>query len=217
MKLKKSTMILSVIMAIIPLAILWYFYDQLPQQLPTSFGFDGTVNRTTAKENMWIMSAMPLGFLPLYYFLPKMDPKGRSYLKIAGFYNAFVLIITGFMSAITSMSMLHSLPQFNFDISSIVIIAVGMLLIFVGNYMPKMKQSYTMGIKTPWTLENEVVWNKTHRLGGRCFMGGGLLMMLSIFVPALYPFMMFIVLFSAFFPCFMSYVYYKQEMKKAQE
>ncbi len=73
-------------------------------------------------------------------------------------------------------------------------IGVGALLIVLGNYMPKIKPNYFIGIRTPWTLESEAVWNKTHRLGGKVFIAMGMLSMLTAFWRGEMQFVLLIVI-----------------------
>lgn len=62
-------------------------------------------------------------------------------------------------------------------------LGIGFIFAVIGNYLPKCKQNYTIGIKVPWTLQDEENWNVTHRLGGKLWMAGGILIMLSAFLP----------------------------------
>ena len=67
------------------------------------------------------------------------------------------------------------------NVSVICFVLIGILFIVLGNYMPKLQQNYTVGIKIPWTLNSAENWNRTHRLGGRLFIIGGILMILGGF------------------------------------
>jgi len=62
-------------------------------------------------------------------------------------------------------------------------VLMGVLFIIVGNYLPKCKQNYTIGIKIPWTLDSEENWNQTHRMAGRLWVIGGILMIFAVFLP----------------------------------
>ena len=68
------------------------------------------------------------------------------------------------------------------SMGKIVRFAIGLLLVFIGNYFGKIRHNYTFGIKTPWTLASEEVWNKTHRISGPLWVVAGLIWMLSIFI-----------------------------------
>ena len=86
--------------------------------------------------------------------------------------------------------------------------------------MPKVKQNYFTGVKTPWALSNDVVWNKTQRLGGKAFFFGGILMLIAIFAVGqdiLKWIVIAITVFICLVPTVMSYVWYQQEMRKSEE
>lgn len=80
------------------------------------------------------------------------------------------------------------------QVDVVVPIGVGMLFIVLGNYMPKIKPNYFIGIRTPWTLENEVVWQKTHRVGGKVFVIMGVLIMFTIFVTSVWRFIFLMII-----------------------
>ena len=84
-----------------------------------------------------------------------------------------------FLAAMMEMTILSANDPHRFDIMKVVTIASGLLFIFVGNYLPKCKQSFTMGIKTMWTLSDERVWNKTHRFGGMLFVISGVVTVIA--------------------------------------
>ncbi|MCY9023192.1 SdpI family protein, partial [Priestia megaterium] len=103
---------------------------------------------------------------------------------------------------------------YNVPMSYIVPIVVGIIFIIIGNYLQRVRSNYFMGIRTPWTLSNETVWKKTHRLSGKLFFIGGLLIFISAFLPDGYKSMVMwvsIVLCVAI-PYLYSYLVYKKEM-----
>lgn len=94
---------------------------------------------------------------------------------------------------------------------------ISLLLILVGNLVPKIKSNFFMGIQTPWTLFNDTVWNKTHRLGRKLFVFGGILLFVSTFLLQdrfLFWSCMSIVLCITLIPMVMSYIWYRQEVEK---
>ncbi len=215
MKISGKIIILSLLIALIPLAIYGIFYPQLPDQIATHFDFAGNANGYTSREGLWVPLITPLWLIPLLVIVPRIDPRGKSYDKLGNFYPAFVLGMTIFLSGLMSVMVLNALPNIELPIEKITPISIGLLFVVLGNYMPKMKQSYTLGIKTPWTLHSEVVWNKTHRIAGPCFMIAGLVMLLSMLLPTEWMLgaVLGCVLIAAGIPSVMSYVYYKQEQQ----
>ena len=214
MKIKKLTIIISLLLGLIPIALYLYFYKQLPDQIATSFGFDGTINDYSSKSSMWFPMLLPMLLVPVLAITPRIDPKGTNYKKFGKCYDYFIIIITFVVSSSMSMIVLNNIITVSFPFHVLIVFTLGIFFIFIGNYMPRMKQTYTMGIKTPWTLDNEVVWNKTHRLGGKCFIVMGVLMIFTSFVPRYGNLLIAPVLLVAVIPSVMSYVYYKQELKK---
>ena len=89
---------------------------------------------------------------------------------------------------------------------------VGLLFLIMGNYMQQAKQNFFFGIRTPWTLMDETIWRKTHRLGGKLFMVGGIIMMLTLFLPASYEIFIIIsvVVLVAVVPTGYSYVLFRK-------
>ena len=94
---------------------------------------------------------------------------------------------------------------------------VGILFIVLGNMMPKVKQNFFTGVKTPWALSSEAVWNKTQRLGGKSMVLGGVLILFSGFLSngkATAFLIILIAILISILPMVMSYIWYKQEMDK---
>ncbi len=152
----------------------------LPEQIPVHWGADGTVNGWGPRWAAPLMGILPLVLLALFYAVPHMDPKGEAYVKSGKFFQGFVIALTLFMGA---MSWLCELTVWGIvparGVVNIVIpAAMGVLFIGVGNYLPRVKQNYTMGIKTPWALADPDNWRRTQRFGGRCLVLMGLGMVL---------------------------------------
>ena len=112
---------------------------------------------------------MPLGLLLMLYVVPKIDPRGRAYERMGGFYTGFVALFTLFMICITwttELTVFGIVPQNGSPIGIFVGVIAGIGLILLGNYLPKVKRNYTFGCKTPWALDNDWNWRLTHRFGG---------------------------------------------------
>lgn len=97
-------------------------------------------------------------------------------------------------------------------------VIIGAFFALIGNYLPKCKQNFTIGIKIRWTLANEENWNATHRFSGKIWLVGGLIMMASVFLPkSVIPFV-FYILFPVMIivPILYSFVYYKKQVKEGK-
>ncbi len=153
----------------------------LPAQIPTHWGASGAVNGWGPSWMASVLGALPLVFLAVFYAVPRIDPKGEAYRTSGKFYQGFVIAFTLLMCAISWMGELTvwgvvpAAGTVNLLISG----AIGLLFIGMGNYLPRVKQNYTLGIKTPWALADSENWRRTQRFGGACFMvlGVGLIVM----------------------------------------
>ena len=156
------------------------FYGSLPDVVPTHWGADGQTNGWGPKSTVLIMAALPALMLILMAALPHIDPKHQNYEKFKGVWNASLTALTIFMSAMSwfsELSVFGLIPEGSSLVGILVCGGCGVLFIFLGNYMPRIKQNYMFGCKTPWALNNEHNWNRTQRMGGIVFvvMGAALI------------------------------------------
>ena len=175
MKFKKTD-IIAVLVVLASLVHLIIAYPSLPAEVVTNWGFNGAVDYSS-KSTLWILWAINAGMIPLFFVIPKIDPKGKSYAKVDGFYTYFRLAMVIFLAVMMEITILSANDPYRFNVSKISTLGLSLLFIFIGNYLPKCKQSFTMGIKTMWTLSDERVWNKTHRLGGVLFVISGVVIL----------------------------------------
>jgi len=154
-------------------AIAW---PQAPDAIPIHWGMDGQPDNFAGR--FYGLFGLPLisgGMYGLYYVLPLLDPRRDNYRKFWDRYlflrNMIILLLTG----IDIIVFLFAIGVI-FNTGIAVFVMVGVLLLLIGNYMGKLRPTWFVGIRTPWTLSSEESWNKTHRFGGRLFMVIGLLM-----------------------------------------
>lgn len=151
----------------------------MPEQVPTHFAIDGTVNGWTDRLAAIPFFAMPLLMLVMFYLVPKMDPRGGAYNHMDKFYLGFVTVLTLFVTSATwlsELSVFGLMPKGNM-IAMIIDVLLGSILIMLGNYMPKIKRNYTFGAKTPWALDDDRNWRLTHRFAGVTFVAAGIVTM----------------------------------------
>lgn len=140
------------------------FYGSLPDVVPTHWGADGQANGWGPKSTVLIMAALPALMLILMAALPRIDPKHQNYEKFKGVWNASLTALTIFMAAMSwfsELSVFGLIPEGSSLVGILVCGGCGVLFIFLGNYMPRIKQNYMFGCKTPWALNNEHNWNRT--------------------------------------------------------
>lgn len=155
---------------------------QMPEMVPTHWDTAGDVNGWTGRTAIIALDALPLLLLLMMRFLPNMDPRGRAYTRMGSLYTGFVTVFTVFMVAITwtsELTVFGFLPESGSPVGTVTTIVIGIGLILLGNYMPKVKRNYTFGCKTPWALDDDVNWRLTHRFCGVAFVLSGIAVIIA--------------------------------------
>lgn len=179
-KFKKESVI-SVIISILLFAIVnLLFYKKMPETLPTHWGFNNKIDGYSSKFTTLITTPLLLIFLNIFScFMLDNDPKNKDknnfVITIGKATIPLVMLITFVISVFYGLGK-------KINVMVIISIFVGFLLILIGNYLPKTKRNYTVGIKLPWTLNSDENWNKTHILAGYFFILGGIFFLLTPFI-----------------------------------
>ncbi len=176
--MRKWIPLLIVVAAIVASAAV---YQRLPETIPTHWDMDGQPNGWSSRAfGAWFTPVLLLGMWTLVRILPAIDPKGANYAKFGGAFEAIIESLMLFLLGMHILLLRAGLGQ-SAPMQRVVPFAVGILLIVVGNLLPRMRPNWFVGIRTPWTLSSDRVWEKTHRFGGRVFVAGGILIVLSAF------------------------------------
>lgn len=158
-------------------------YPYLPEQVGFHWNYKGVPDDFVQKSYGAIfIPAIMLALYVLTILLPKIDPKKSNYHRFQGTYYLIMNIILTFLFLLQVVQITTSLGLIN--PAYVVPELIGLLFILIGNFSPKFKHNYFIGIRTPWTLASEDVWKKTHRFGGKVFVILGLLMLLVPIIPA---------------------------------
>ena len=212
----KKLRIIAYLIPLLVLAVTACLYPRLPEQIPTNWSVDGTVTYSE-KHEIWLIAGMGILFAVLFDILPKIDPRKENYKKFGSYYDGFCIAMQLFMAAMSALILLASFHPGKIAVSHIVAVLVGVLLMGLGNIMPEIKSNFYMGIKTPWTLSDDQIWHRTHRLGGRLFVAAGAVMVLSVLFLPLKPaffLSMVCILAAALIPGVMSYFWWKKANPK---
>ena len=202
------------LLALLPLLLMAVFYARLPDRVPMHWGFDGEIDRYGSKNELWLIGALGPLFALLFQFLPRLDPKKRNYERFHTYYEAFALVLVAFIAVMMGVALLESFRPGTVSVGRVVSALVGSLFVFIGNLMGKVKPNFFLGIRTPWTLSDPDVWNRTHRLGGGLFFLAGLATVASaLLLPEQVTFWVLMagVLAAALIPAVMSYVWYRRK------
>ena len=179
MKLSKTTLALAVIITLIPCLIGVFLWGRLPERIPTHFNFSGEINGYSSKGSFVIgMPVLMAAVEFLMYFFIANDPKRKNMSrKLIAITFWIIPVLTVFM-----MMLCYGIALgMGIDIGMAVNLFLGIFLVIIGNYLPKTRQNYSMGIKLPWTLSSEENWNRTHRMAGWLWVAGGVLFMVNAF------------------------------------
>jgi uncharacterized membrane protein len=210
MKIKFNKMlILTTVICILPIIMSLMVFDRLPDQVPVHWNFKGEVDNYASKQ----FGAFGLPLLMAFInFIVHMglnnDPKKANYSVVLKQFSMWLIpVMTLFLVPITLLIAMG----YDIKINIIVPIFVGIIIIICGNYLPKCKQNYTMGIKLPWTLNSEENWNKTHHLAGFIWTIGGILLVLTTFLNVnSLPIFLIIIFSLVVVPAVYSYMLYKK-------
>ncbi|MDI6879927.1 MAG: SdpI family protein [Desulfitobacteriaceae bacterium] len=195
LKMKKSDLLLLllILLSFVPGLVL---YGQLPERMPSHWNVYGQVDGYSSKAFATLFfPGLNLGMYFLFLVLPRLDPKRKNYALFTSSYNVVRWAIHVFLILIYLVIVVSALRltqgQPTLDVSRLVPIGVSVLFIILGNYMGRFRHNYFIGIRNPWTLANEQVWQKTHRLGGKLFVLVGVLGIISVFLNPMLRFGLF--------------------------
>lgn len=180
--------LLKIIFGIVILSLIGtlILYPLLPPKVPSHWNFNWEIDGYSNKPFVFVTAALPIVIYLLLILVPKIDPRRDSYQKHHKAYNAFIAFLMIMFVVIHWMTILTAL-DIPVNVRLLFGLAMGSLLIVSGNYMGQIRQNYTFGIKTPWTLADETVWKKTHRKGSAAFIISGIIFILGGFVANSYP------------------------------
>jgi len=160
------------------------FAARLPDPVPTHWNMAGEVDGWTPKPwGVWLFPALAAGLLALFQMLPVISPRGFRLEAGRRAYDIVVFAVLAFLAAVQVLVYLVALGR-GPGVEKAVPLLIGFLFIVLGNYLGKFPKNFFVGIRTPWTLASDEVWNRTHRLAGWTFMLAGLVMLASVFIPS---------------------------------
>ncbi len=203
-----KTMIITSLVILLPILLGISLWDELPDKIATHWGPDGSADGWSSKP--FAVFFMPIILLALHWIcaiVTSADPKKQN---IEGKPLKLVLWICPLISIFLGVMMYGQSLGKGLNVAFVSIIFFGILFMVIGNFMPKCKHNYTVGIKVPWTLNDEENWNATHRFAGKVWVIGGAVLVLTSFLKNFILFFI-ITLVMAIVPIVYSYLYYKNK------
>jgi len=205
--LKNEWLILTILLA--PFIYLSLVWDQLPPALPIHWNLAGEVDNQGPR---YLLPLLNIGIYFLLLLIPRIDPRKANYRLFASTYYKLRLILVLFFSTLSTL-IITKAQGFAINLDKMVLVCVILLLTTMGNYMTTLRPNWFIGIRLPWTLQSDIVWRKTHYLGGKLWFWLGLaLLIVSFFLPnALMSKLLFgAVIIMAVIPVVYAYIiYYK--------
>lgn len=212
LKKNKTQLIWSSVVILLPIFVGLILWNVLPERFSTHWNGAGEADGFSSKA--FAIFGIPLIMLAcqwLFIWITLKDPKNKEQSsKVFG----MVLWILPLLSLIMNGMVYILAMGYHISVDIFVRILLGLMFVIMGNYMPKCKQNYTIGIKVSWALKNEENWNKTHRFAGKVWFLGGLLLLATLWIPfenIMFVFLAVILILS-FVPMIYSYAYYRKQL-----
>ena len=180
----KTTLTISVLLILVATLAGILLWNQLPDQMASHWGANDQVNGFMSR--FWGIFLMPIittGMLALFLVIPSIDPLKANIAQFRDTFNTFIALIIAFMLYVHALTLIWNLGYTGFRMSAAMLPALGLLFIFMGQMIGKARRNFFIGIRTPWTLSSDTVWNQTHRVGGKLFVAAGVLALLGAFFP----------------------------------
>ena len=179
---KTETIILGLILIAFVLGIYFYqFYPLMPEKMASHWNAKGEVNGYMSK--FWGLFLIPValsGLALLFAAIPMIDPLKANIEKFRKYYDEFIILFFIFMLSIYFHGILWNIG-IEISPNTLLPVSLGILFFYVGNLLGHVKMNWFIGIRTPWTMSSEVVWDKTHKIGGKLFKIAGVITFAGVF------------------------------------
>jgi len=212
-RLTTIIVLLLIVGATIAGLLLW---NQLPEQMASHWNVNDQVDGYMPKFwGVFLIPLVTLGMFVLFLVIPGIDPLKVNIAEFRDTFNFFITFIVGFMVYVHALTLLWNLDYTSLGIGRAMLPSMGLLFIVIGSLLRKAKRNFFIGIRTPWTLSSDTVWEKTHQLGAGLFVASGVLALVGGFFGGVIAFwFLFVPLIgSTIFLLVYSYLLYQRETK----
>lgn len=192
-------------------------YSRLPDPIPTHWNLRGEVDGYTPRAwGAWLMPAVVLAMVIILPWLPRIDPRRVNFEKFQSTYDLMIAAVTTLI-VLLHVAMLGAGAGWPIRIERVTPFLIGALFILLGNVMPRARPNWFFGVRTPWTLSNDRVWERTHRVTGFTFVIAGLILMATAFLRPSIALPLFIgaIVIASIVPLAYSYLAWRQETSRA--
>jgi len=211
----RKTIFVAMGLVLISIASGVLLYPKMPENIASHWNMNGEADGYSSKAaGVFLLPALSALLLFFFLIIPKIDPLGKNIESFRNYYDGFILSFTGFMSYLYLLTILWN-AGYRFNMSQALSPAFGMLFFYLGILTENAKRNWFIGIRTPWTLSSDAVWDKTHRIGGKLFKAAGIISLLGAFIPQYAILLVLVPVISVSAYSFVySYVEYSRQRKK---
>jgi len=166
--MKKSTLALLIII-LFSFGLSFYFYPKLPDQVATHWNIVGEADGYSSKTfGIFFGPILLILLFGLFQILPKMDPLKENFAKFRNYFDLFIILFFLFLTYLQTLVIYWNLGN-QFDFIRFLVPAFAVLFFYIGIMLEKSKRNWFLGIRTPWTMSSDIVWDKTHKVSSQLF------------------------------------------------
>ena len=210
----RTTIFISITLIAIAVLAGLLLWSRLPDPMPGHWNAAGEIDGYISKFwGVFLLPIISIALTGLFLIVPRIDPLKANIAQFRAAFNWFIVAFVVYILYLYILTLLAALGTL-FNMTLMLLPAVGLLFIGIGYLMSGAKRNFFIGIRTPWTLSSDTVWDKTHKLGSRLFMLGGVVTILCAFLGESGIWIMLVAMLGAsFVPIVYSYVLYQRETK----
>jgi len=209
----RNTILIALVLILAATVIGSLLWGRLPDPMASHWNVNDQVDGYISR--LWgvlMMPVMSLAMLVLFLLIPSMDPLKANIDRFRPAFNLFIVLIILFLTYLWALTIWWNLGHTDFQMSLAMLPALGLLFIYVGVLLRKARRNWFIGIRTPWTLSSDRVWDETHRIGSRLLIASGILALAgSLFGRYAFWFIFLPLIGSTLFLVIYSYLLYRRE------
>ncbi len=211
----RNTILIVLVLIVAITVIGGLLWSRLPDPMASHWNVNDQVDGYTSRFwGIYLMPVMASGMLALFLLIPSIDPLKANIDRFRPTFNLFILLIILFLTYLWGLTMWWNLGHTDFAMSLALLPALGLLFVYIGVLLRKAKRNWFIGIRTPWTLSSDQVWDETHRIGSWLFIASGILALAgSLFGRYAFWFVFLPLMGSTIFLVIYSYVLYRRGLQ----
>lgn len=210
----KFTNLVSLLIIIVSFGMALYFYPLMGENMVSHWGITGEPDGYMPKAfALFLFPMLMLVFTVMFYLIPKIDPLKANVESFRKYFDGFIIVFEIFFLYVYILTIVFNLG-YEFSMLTWLMPAFAGLFYYMGIMIGQAKRNYFIGIRTPWTLANDNVWDKTHRLGGVLYKFSALIFLLAMFLPPIgFIFFLIYIMGSSLWLVVYSYLEFNKEGK----